>query len=304
MSWGSVLSLPFIACLIFPTLAVKYPDSTSFLFSAGFVYLLTIFTSFFNGFGEGISQPASGKFISDCATERSKGFFFAYFWAFYMGSQMFGSLISGVILGYFDEYWYVIIMFVIATGSTLALFKLRSPEIADSNALRERTASIVNINGDQIRNIQQYDEMQGLLREAKPKVSIKDVSISMWNLLCTRRFLIIAPQLFWTGISIAFFSGNLMELIQATVDGPQESKFEMSNYAMIMFGLGEIFGCFFIGYIVDKFGSRQATYANIVIMSIMAGVTIIYCLTYEFGFLAFLMCFLWGFQDSAINTHA
>ncbi len=101
MSWGSVISLPFIACLIFPTLGVLYPDSSNFFFSAFFVYIVTIFTSFFNGFGEGIAQPASGKFISDCATESSKGFFFAYFWAFYMGSQMFGSLISAVILGYF-----------------------------------------------------------------------------------------------------------------------------------------------------------------------------------------------------------
>ena len=126
----------------------------------------------------------------------------------------------------------------------------------------------------------------------------------MWHMLCTRRFLIIAPQLFWTGISIAFFSGNLMEVIQATVDGSQEQKFEHANYAFILFGLGEILGCFFIGYIVDKFGSRPATYANIVIMAVMAGVTTLYCIVYQYGFLAFLMCFLWGFQDSAINTHS
>jgi len=54
--------------------------------SQAFVYIISIFTSFINGFGEGIAQPASGTFISDCATENSKGFFFAYFWAFYMGS--------------------------------------------------------------------------------------------------------------------------------------------------------------------------------------------------------------------------
>jgi MFS family permease len=61
--------------------------------------VITISTSFLNGFGEGISQPASGNYISDCATEKSKGFFFAYFWAFYMGSQVFGSLITALILG-------------------------------------------------------------------------------------------------------------------------------------------------------------------------------------------------------------
>jgi len=44
-----------------------------------------------------------------------------------MGSQMFGSLISGIILGYFDEYWYVVIMFIIAAISVAALFKLKAP---------------------------------------------------------------------------------------------------------------------------------------------------------------------------------
>lgn len=63
-----------------------YTESNNFFMSQAFVYIISIVTSFINGFGEGIAQPASGTFISDCATENSKGFFFAYFWAFYMGS--------------------------------------------------------------------------------------------------------------------------------------------------------------------------------------------------------------------------
>ena len=145
MGWGSVLSLPFIGCLIFPTLAYYNKDSSNFFYGPFFVYLITILTSFLNGFGEGISQPASGKFISDCATEKSKGFFFAFFWAFYMGSQVFGSLITGLVLGNIDQYWYVVIMMAIATLSTLWLFFLKAPHVAETNALRERTASIVHI---------------------------------------------------------------------------------------------------------------------------------------------------------------
>jgi hypothetical protein len=226
MSWGSVLSLPFIACLMIPCLAVLFHGSTSFVFSVGFVFTITIVTSFFNGFGEGISQPASGKFISDCATERSKGFFFAYFWAFYMGSQMFGSLISGLILGYLPEYWYVIIMFVIAALATVALFKLRAPEVADTNSFRERTASVVKIDGMPINPPRGYEDNQmmdtllangGNNASQEPAPTVKSVALSMWNMLMTRRFLIIAPQLFWTGISIAYFSGNLIELMMATV---------------------------------------------------------------------------------------
>lgn len=76
-----------------------------------------------------------------------------------------------------------------------------------------------------------------------------------------------------------------------------------ASYAMALFGLGEILGCFVIGYIVDKFGSYRATLANIVIMLTMGIVTIIYASVNHFSCFAFLMSFLWGFQDSAVNTH-
>lgn len=47
--------------------------------------------------------------------------------------------------------------------------------------------------------------------------------------------------------------------------------------AMIMFGIGEILGCFSIGAIVDKYGSKIAGLANIIIMITMTLITIIYC---------------------------
>lgn len=74
--------------------------------------------------------------------------------------------------------------------------------------------------------------------------------------------------------------------------------------AMVLFGVGEILGCFFIGYIVDHFGSKVATIFNLVIIALMGGVTLTFIFIYDFGWLAFLMCFMWGFQDSATNTHS
>jgi len=45
---------------------------------------------------------AEGKYISECATETTKGFYFSYFWMFYMLSQVFGNLIAALILGEMD----------------------------------------------------------------------------------------------------------------------------------------------------------------------------------------------------------
>jgi len=66
-----------------------------------------------NGLGEAIMWVAQGKYIADCATENNKGFFFGYFWAYYMSSQIFGNFIAAVILGKISQTAYVIIMTVL-----------------------------------------------------------------------------------------------------------------------------------------------------------------------------------------------
>jgi predicted MFS family arabinose efflux permease len=77
----------------------------------------------------------------------------------------------------------------------------------------------------------------------------------------------------------------------------------MSIFAMVLFGVGEVLGCFFIGAIIDKLGSKLAVVVNLIIIVAMTSVSIAFIVIYEFNALAWIMCFLWGFQDSAVNTH-
>lgn len=73
---------------------------------------------------------------------------------------------------------------------------------------------------------------------------------------------------------------------------------------MIAFGVGEILGCFFIGFVVDKFGSRKASLVNVGICAIMTLLTLIYVIIFDWNApLAYAMCFMWGIEDSATNTH-
>ena len=51
-------------------------------------------------------------------------------------------------------------------------------------------------------------------------------------------------------------------------------QFKWSMLAMVGFGLGEIFGGFFIGAIVDRYGSKVAILCNVVILMVMFGFTI------------------------------
>lgn len=126
----------------------------------------------------------------------------------------------------------------------------------------------------------------------------------MWKLTLNRRFMYLIPQFLWTGISIAFYSGILVVMMQEAIGGDDDQyQFKMSMFALVLFGVGEIVGCFYIGFIVDRFGSRVATFCNLINIVAMIGVTIAFLIVFEFNYLAWLMCFLWGICDSAVNTN-
>ena len=101
MMWASLFAIPFIVSLLLPAYRSLDLTSDAWYFQEGFVYAVILFTSLLNGLGEGVSQ-ASGTYISDCAIEQNKGFYFALFWSFYMGSQVFGNLIAAFVLGNID----------------------------------------------------------------------------------------------------------------------------------------------------------------------------------------------------------
>lgn len=93
-------------------------------------------------------------------------------------------------------------------------------------------------------------------------------------------------------------------MMQEAIGGNDvQYQFKMSMLALVLFGVGEIVGCFFIGMVVDKFGSKTATLVNLFNITTMIGVTVMFILQFEFNYLAWIMCFLWGVCDSAVNTN-
>jgi MFS family permease len=127
MAWASLFAIPFIVSLLLPAYKSIYIDSTSFWLQDSFVYPVIYVTSLLNGLGEGVNQPASGTYISDCAIEENKGFYFAFFWAFYMGSQVFGNLIAALVLGNLDQRYYVVVMTALTVLGSSFFFFLKKP---------------------------------------------------------------------------------------------------------------------------------------------------------------------------------
>jgi MFS family permease len=249
MSRFAIWNLPFILSLILPAIKSMNMSSNSFFLSDGFVYIIVIITSTVNGFAMGIVQPASGNYVAECATEENKGFYFAFFWSFYMGSQVVGNLIAAFVLGHFPQIAYVLLMLFIGAISTALLFFLREP---------------VSINNKTL-----VDPIDA----HAPHPTVAEGAKKLVQLLFNRRFMWILPQTVWTGISIAYFSGNLVEMLQGSIEGDEKEKFKWSMLAMVFFGFGEIFGSFFIGYFIDKKSSRYAAGVNVLIMIILATIT-------------------------------
>lgn len=135
MAWGAVASIPFVVAMLIPAFRYTNQTSDSWYFSNGFTYPIIILVSVINGLGQGAAESAQGKYIADCATESTKGFFFSYFWAFYMGSQVVGNLISAFALGDIGQVWYVVIMIIFTVLSAIATFFLRAPTIIPRNSV-------------------------------------------------------------------------------------------------------------------------------------------------------------------------
>ena len=72
---------------------------------------------------------------------------------------------------------------------------------------------------------------------------------------------------------------------------------------MVAFGIGEVVGSIIVGIIIDKIGSKKTSIVNILIILILINVTAVSVNSEKYDWMTFLMCFLWGLQDSSLNIH-
>ena len=117
----------WILTMIFAAIKHEYPDIDSVVVKAPFVYTISIIVSLINGAGVTLTTVAQGNYISNCATEETKGLFFSIFWAFYMGAQVFGNLIASQIMGNLDQIYFLIIMVSITILATISFAFLKKP---------------------------------------------------------------------------------------------------------------------------------------------------------------------------------
>eukprot|EP00350_Pseudokeronopsis_sp_OXSARD2_P005866 CAMPEP_0170567266 /NCGR_PEP_ID=MMETSP0211-20121228/80369_1 /TAXON_ID=311385 /ORGANISM="Pseudokeronopsis sp., Strain OXSARD2" /LENGTH=186 /DNA_ID=CAMNT_0010888673 /DNA_START=894 /DNA_END=1454 /DNA_ORIENTATION=+ len=113
----------------------------------------------------------------------------------------------------------------------------------------------------------------------------------------------LLPQIFWTGITVAFYSGLMVPLISDTIITKDlDRQLEMSMQAMLYFGIGEMLGGITIGIILDKYGNYISSAIIVMLVLIQTCITLAFFDGDKYNWKAYVMPFSWGLQDSATNT--
>lgn len=125
---GDVL---WVAAQIIPAYKAAYNKTSqdSIVYSDTFIYTTNTFGALASGFGSALLWIAEGKYITDCARENTKGFFFGFFWACYMSSQIFGCLFAAYVFKNYSIIGFNIIMVACCALAWIIFLFLGDPEI-------------------------------------------------------------------------------------------------------------------------------------------------------------------------------
>ena len=109
---------------------------------------------------------------------------------------------------------------------------------------------------------------------------------------------------FWGfGVFIPLMTRTMEDSLDINPDLDTEDKRSVAAlFTIIFLGVGEILGgILFIGPIRDKCGNKVAYIVLIIETAVAIVIVLVYNNNDKFNWMAYLMCFFWGFQDSGIN---
>ena len=72
---------------------------------------------------------------------------------------------------------------------------------------------------------------------------------------------------------------------------------------MVILGFGEVIGGYLMGIVIDRYDAKIGSIKNVIIAIVMSATTIASCKMLEYNYMSFIMCFVWGYLDGAINIH-
>eukprot|EP00347_Sterkiella_histriomuscorum_P020663 403336944 len=277
------------------TLNKRHQDSSQHLWyqTDAFVYTVVLMNSVFNGFCNGPMWVAICKQIASYSSKETYGLYFSYFWVFYISSQIFGNSIAAYVLSNFSQLAFFAIM---GTLALVAAFYFCFLTYEDDER-RQRQQQVGSSNLEARENL--------LIENNQPEQSVLEDVKDVFKMIGHPKMRYLIPQIFYTGVSIAFYTGLFVTFIFKTLPSyySESEQFSKSMSVMSLIGLGALFGTILIGYTYDKFGHKPASIQNIVILLVVALFVFAFGETREYNYQVFMMTLTWGMMDSSMATH-
>jgi len=192
----------------------------------------------------------------------------------------------------------------ISTVATMCFFFVRKPDRVARLDVKLEGLALVDDSMDRSESTG-TDYVERTVNSQIQQNSFADDIRSVLNLLVSKRMLPILPQVAWTGVSISVYTGMLVPIMSNTLHKTKEPEeiFELTMFAMVTLGAGEIVGAIGMGFIVDHIGAKKSCFINVILIILPTLCILAFIQVNEFNWMAYLMAFLWGLQDSSISIH-
>jgi MFS family permease len=140
--------------------------------------------------------------------------------------------------------------------------------------------------------------------KSEPSLPFKEGILNVFRLMISKKMLHLTLYMAWSGTSIAFWQGvipPILKLQLASSDEEGLSENQLTSKAlqgMILLGLGECLGSLASGFIIDAIGTKKTCILNAAMVALNALVVTMSTNSLKYNSLSFILCFLWGVQDS------
>jgi len=283
--FASLLITPHMVHFLSEIRSIVLGSACYVVYMASLIHIfpvLVLFASAVNGFGASILWVAVGGLLTKCSTHQNKGLVTGIFWSIFQLSMIIGNIIAYFVALQSDYFLLFLIFSILAavgTGLLCCLKKFPSEILAEK---QNRTATI---NRTAI--------------VASP--SIKQLFLSVWQLLFSSSLLLLVPSFIFQGIEFSFWNGEF----------PQLFSTDKLGIILLWCGVGEAVGGASIGYLSDLIGRSLTWLLGSLVFSL--GLTGLYLIKQdvqlannvqisEVSLMGYVAAFCFGLADSAFNT--
>jgi len=264
-SWGYVL---FLAVGATACSCEENPDK--FICSESWLVGINVFFALALGPLACMLWVSQIGYVSGSCDENSKNKFFGVFYALYELSQFLGSVVSAIVLQYFNHFGYFIILFGMSLVSTLMFTLLpnveKTPEQRRKKPLAEKIKDFVDC--------------------------LKKEEVQLFSCLCT-----------FSGVVIGLYSGYFHKIISQSIRTEDDYVINQHTaYVFICLGLFEFIGGMLSSYFGDKINKYVMATGATLILEVGLFFTLVAYYEKSY-FICFLAAGCWGMGDSILNSN-